>query len=210
MKITSVRTLVAAGALALCAGLVHAQEAARDVAKEALAFGNWRLSCKTQPNVADEVCELFQPLLNLLGKDPQDPNKMRAQLLATVGVFKLPNSDRAQMVVKAPLGSRLHAPVLRIPGHKDVQLPFLYCDASGCPTVPVLLDKAFVDAVKAAEAVESTPEKPQGALVLVLQVTRPEKGSQFEAVTVNFPLKGFGQGYETLLTKSKEIEAKKT
>jgi invasion protein IalB len=172
-------------------------------AKDFVSFDNWRFSCTTAPGASAELCQLYQPLLHLQGKDPKDESKTLAQLLATIGVFKLAGSDTAQMVIKAPLGTILQPVVVKIPGHKDVQTPFLVCDPSGCSTISIRLDADFLAAIKTAEAAESGPESAQGMLVLALQVSRPDKASQPESVNVKFALKGFSKGHETLLAKSK-------
>lgn len=219
MKPATLRHSFFAATLLVASGINLAQSATQKVTPSAavgtkvtdskvtnsdVVFGNWRLTCKPQTNAAGEFCELFQPLINIIGKDPQDPAKNRGQLLATFGIFKLAGNEQAQMLIKAPLGTRLQAPVIKINGHKDVVLPFQFCDTTGCPTVSVLLEQAFLDAVSAAESAESASSKPQGTLVMVLQVTRGDKSSQPEAVNVQFSLNGFGNGLKALLAKGKQ------
>jgi len=217
MQMKKLTALCVAGALALTAGFATAAPAAKSAppakaaeakkddksaAKDPNQFDSWRLNCQKPEGATAEICELVQPLVQVTGADPKNPDQMRGQLLATIGVLKLPAADKAQMVVKAPLGSLLQAPVLKVPGHKDVAFPYLVCDQSGCTTIAIGLEKEFLDAVKAAEALELKPEDSQGALVLAMRVTRPDQAMKPEAVTVKFRVKGLSKGLEALAKKA--------
>lgn len=214
MQMKTIASLFVAGVFALGAGTAFAGQSTKAAAKPAETkkddkaaakdpnlFDNWRLQCQKPEGATNELCELFQPLARVIGKDPQDETKVRAQLYVTIGVVRAPNSDKSQMILKAPLGSLLQAPVLKVPGHKDVTFPYLVCDQSGCTTIAIGLEKEFLDAVKAAEALETAPDKAQGAVVLAMTVSRPDQGSKPEAVTVKFGLKGFTKGLEALAKK---------
>jgi invasion protein IalB len=222
MQMKKLTALVVASAFALGAGSALAAPSTKAPAKPAEAkkddkaaakdpnqFDSWRLQCQKPEGAADEICELFQPLARVIGKDPNDETKVRAQLYATIGVVRAPNADKPQMLMKAPLGSLLQAPVLKVPGHKDVTFPYLVCDQSGCTTIAIGLEKEFLDAVKAAEALETGPDTAQGAVVLAMTVSRPEQGSKPEAVTVKFALKGFTKGIEAVNKKAMPAAAKK-
>jgi invasion protein IalB len=215
MQIKKLMALLAAGTLALSAFSVVAAPAKGDkekkeskaAAKDAKPsdpnqFDAWRLTCQTNPETKSELCSLDQPLTQVLGKDPADETKVKVRLFATIGVVRLPGSDKPQMLIKAPLGSFLQTPVLKVPGHKDVGLPYLVCDKDSCSTIAMGLEKEFLDAVKAAETAETTPENAQGTLVIAMQVNRPDQPQpKLEAVNIKFALKGFSRGLEALTKK---------
>lgn len=215
MQIKKLMALLAAGMLALSALSVAAapskgekekkdSKAATKDAKpsDPNQFEGWRMTCQSAPESKAELCSLDQPLTQVLGKDPADETKVKVRLFATIGVVRLAGSDKPQILVKSPIGSFLQAPVLKIPGHKDVALPYLVCNKEACSTVAVGLEKEFLDAVKAAETAEVSPETAQGTLVLAMQVNRPDQPQpKLEAVNVKFGLKGFSKGLEALTKK---------
>lgn len=204
MQTKNLMALVAGAVLALAANAAPAPAAAAPAAdaKKPEMYDEWRMNCQTPKDAKAEICELDRPLVNVLGKDPNDATKVRAQLLATIGVVRMPGSDKPQLLVKAPLGSLLSPPVLKVPGHKDISIPYLFCDQSGCTSIAIGLEKEFLDAVKAAEALETTPDASQGVLVLALRVDRPDQPPRPEGVNVKFGLKGFTKGLEVLNKKA--------
>lgn len=203
-----ISALVVAGTLAIGAGIAQAaatKPAAAD-AKAAPAaatpemYDSWRMNCQTQKDAGTETCSLSQLLAQNLGKDPNDATKTRVRPLATVVVGRIPGNDLPQLQIRAPLGTLLQAPVLKVPGFKDIAIPYLACEQNGCVTISVGLEKDFLAAVKAAEAAETSPEAAQGTLVMLMNVTR-DKATKPEAVSIKFALKGFSRGLEALNKK---------
>lgn len=219
MQMKNITALIVAGAFALGAGIANAAPAAKAAAKPAETkkdekgsaagqFDDWRLQCQTPQGGTAEVCELtqFAIMMNKAENQPQGDGKgePKGQLLLTVGVVKPNAAEAPRMILRAPLGVFLQpAPLMKVPGHKDVQVPFMRCDQNGCFSFPLSLAPEFVDAAKAVDAaVQKDAKAPNGTVTVAFQVNQPGKGGQMTNVTLPLSMKGFTKGLEALAKKA--------
>ena len=217
MQIKKLMALLAAATLALSALSVAAAPAkdkaekekkgSKAAAKDEKAadpntFGDWKMTCQTPQGASAEICELT--LLFVMMQQPpagQTPAAdAKGQLLLTAGVIRQPGSKLPTMVLRAPLGVPLQAPVLKVPGHKDIALAYLRCDQNGCYTAPVGLEKEFTDATAAVEAAQAKDPKAPGATITVMYLTSEAGGPNNvpKNVTMPFAVRGFGKGLAAL------------
>lgn len=227
MQLKKITALFVAGALALGAGFAQAAPSALDKAvgkpsdksrkdekDKANTFEDWRLQCQKPEGAPVEVCELTQFAI-VMNKGAQDQAKpegeAKGQLLLTVGIIKPVAAEPARMIMRAPLGVFLQpAPIVKVPGHKDVQIPFLRCDEKGCFSIPVQLGKEFVDAGMAVDAaLAKDPKAANGTVTIAFQVTQPGQASQRTEVTLPFSFKGFTSGLAALEAKMSPTTASK-
>lgn len=216
MQLKNLTALVVAGAFALGAGSAFAgQSAAKPADAKAKApdmYDDWRLQCQKPQNPANtaaEVCELTQFAI-MMSKDAQgqpvkdEKGEPKGQLLLTVAIVKPNQAEAPRMVLRAPLGVFLQpAPVVKVPGHKDVQVPFMRCEQNGCFSFPLSLAPEFVDAAKAVDAaVQKDAKAPNGTATIAFQVNQPGKGNQLTNVTLPLSMKGFTKGLEALAKKA--------
>jgi len=210
--------LFVAGGLALGAGVSHAGQATAPKADAKPAttaapakgpaperFEDWRLQCQKPQNAPAEVCELTQLAIAMNNKDqgtaPQ--GEAKGQLLLTVGILRPMGAEEPRMILRAPLGVYLQPIQIKVPGHKDIQVPFLRCDQSGCYSVGLALAKEFLDAAKAVDAaIAKDPKAPNGTVTIALQVAK--QGAQAQPTPVQLPLsmKGITKGLAALEAKS--------
>jgi invasion protein IalB len=221
MQMKQLTALVVAGAFALGAGTAFAGQSTKAAAKPAEAkkddkaaakdpnqFDDWRLQCQTPQGATAEVCELtqFAIMMNQGGQQPQGDGKgePKGQLLLTVGVLKPNAAEAPRMILRAPLGVFLQpSPVIKVPGHKDVQVPFMRCDQSGCFSFPLSLAPEFVDAAKATDAAVTKDAKAtNGTVTVAFQVNQAGQPGQLTNVTLPLSMKGFGKGLEALSKKA--------
>lgn len=228
MQMQKLTALFVAGAFALGAGFAQVQAAPmimapdkdkKDAKKEdkkdkADVFGDWRLQCQKAEGAPIETCELVQ-LAIMMNKPAEGQAKpegeAKGQLLLTVGIIKPVAAEPARMIMRAPLGVFLvPAPTIKVPGHKDIQIPFLRCDDKGCFSVPVQLAKEFVDAGKAVDAALAKDAKAaNGTVTMAFQVTQQGQAAQRTEVTLPFSFKGFGAGLAALEAKMSPVAAAK-
>jgi len=200
MQMKMLTALFAAGAIALGAGAAPA--------KKDDSFGDWKLQCQKAKSGDREVCELTQFALLMDKPDAaqgDDKGERKGKLLLTVGILEAANAENPVLVMRAPLGVLLWPPpVIKVPGHKDVQVPFLRCDAKGCYSAPLGLAKEFVDAAKATEAAVAKDDKaPNGTVTLAFTVNQPgQERAQATNVTLPLSMKGFSEGLAALHAKS--------
>jgi invasion protein IalB len=220
MQIKNMMALLAAASLALSAVSVAAAPASGKAEKEKKgskapakdekaadpnAFGDWKMSCQTPQGASAEVCELT--LLFVMMQQPPEGQAPAAdakgQLLLTAGVIRQPGSKLPSLVLRAPLGVPLQAPLLKVPGHKDVPLAYFRCDQNGCYTAPVGLEKEFTDATAATEAAIAKDPKAPGATITVMYLTSEAGGPANvpKNVTMPFSVRGFGKGLAALEKK---------
>lgn len=219
MQMKKITALCVAGAFALAAGFAGAAPAAKaaakpaetkkdDKAKDANQFDDWRLQCQTPQGATAEVCELtqFAIMMNKAENQPQGDGKgePKGQLLLTVGIVKPNAAEAPRMILRAPLGVFLQpSPVIKVPGHKDVQVPFMRCDQSGCFSFPLSLAPEFVDAAKAVDAaVQKDAKATNGTVTVAFQVNKPGEAGQLTNVTLPLSMKGFSKGLDALGKKA--------
>jgi invasion protein IalB len=228
MQIKKLMALLAAATLALSAFSVAAgpakdkaekekkgsKAAAKDEkAADPNAFGDWKMSCQTPPGASGEICELTLLFVMMpptpAGQAPAADAK--GQLLLTAGVIRQAGSQLPTMILRAPLGVPLQAPVLKVPGHKDVAIAYFRCDANGCYTQPVGLEKEFTDAVAAVETAQAKDPKAAGATITVMYLTSEAGGPANvpKNVTMPFAVRGFSKGLAALEKKFPATAAKK-
>lgn len=220
MQIKKLMALLAAGALALSAASAYAAPASGKAEKEKKgskaaakdekpadpnAFGDWKLSCQTPQGASAEICELTL-LFVMMPPTPEGQAPAadaKGQLLLTAGIIRQPGSTLPTLVMRAPLGVPLQAPMLKVPGHKDVNIAYFRCDQNGCYTQPVGLEKEFTDAVAAVEAAQAKDPKAPGATITVMYLTSEAGGPANvpKNVTMPFSVKGLGKGLAALEKK---------
>ena len=122
----------------------------------------------------------------------------------TVGIVKPAANENPVMILHTPLGAFLQpAPMIKVPGHKDVVVQFLTCNDKGCNTLPVALEKEFLDAARANEAAVAKDAKAPGATISIgARQTTADKQIQHGYLPMNFELKGFTKGLEALMKKA--------
>jgi invasion protein IalB len=172
-------------------------------AKDSNVFGNWRLNCNKAEGATQEICELDYVFAAKAQADAANPDP-KPQILLTIGIVKPANSPVPVMIMRADLGAFLQpAPMIKVPGHKDVVAQFLTCNQRGCTTVPVGLEKEFVDAMKATEAAITKDPKAPGATVSIgARQTNADKKVQFGYLPMALDAKGFAKGLAALEAKS--------
>ncbi len=228
MQIKNLMALLAAATLALSA-LSAAAAPAKDkaekekkgskaAAKDEKAadpnqFDNWRLNCRTPDGAMQEVCELdyvFVTRPQPAEGQPADP-AAKPQLVMTVGIVKPVNNDNPVLIMHTPLGAFLQpAPMIKVPGHKDVVVQFLTCNQQGCNTLPVALEKEFLDAARAAEAAVAKDAKAPGATISIgARQTTQDKQVQHGYLPMQLELKGFSKGLDALMKKAGTAPAAK-
>ena len=225
MQIKKLMALLAAATLALSALSVAAaptkgeskeKKDPKAAAKDSKAgdpnqFDNWRLNCQKPEGATQEICELvygfFARAQDAAGQ-PVDP-AAKPQMVLTLGIVKPVNSENPVLVMRAPLGAFLQpAPMIKVPGHKDVVVDFFTCNPQGCTTQPLGLEKAFIDAMRATEAVVAKDAKAPGATISIgAQQTSADKKITRGYLPMNFELKGFSKGLDALLKKSASVAA---
>lgn len=221
MQTKHLMTLIAAGALALGTGVSFAgQPAPKADAKPAAAkpaaaapelYDDWRLQCQKPQGATAEVCELTQLAIamNNKEKDNAPQGEAKGQLLLTVGIIKPAGAAEPRMILRAPLGVFLQPMLIQVPGHKDINLPYLRCDQSGCFSVGLGLAKEFLDAAKAVDAaVTKDPKAPNGTVTLALQVAKQGQQAQPTPVKLPMSMKGFTKGLAALEAKNAPPAAK--
>lgn len=219
MQIKNLMALLAAATLALSALSVAAAPTKGDKEKKdpkALAkdakpadpnrFDNWRLNCRTPDGATQEICELdfvFVTRPQTTEGQPADP-AAKPQMVMTVGIVKPANNDNPVMILHTPLGAFLQpAPMIKVPGHKDVVVQFITCNEKGCNTLPVALEKEFLDAARATEAaVAKDPKAPGATISIGARQTTQDKQIQHGYLPMQFELKGFTKGLDALLKKA--------
>lgn len=220
MQMKKITALFVAGAFALGTGFAYAapssksaakpaeskkDEKAKDAkdAKDANVFGNWRLNCNKAEGATQEICELDYVFAAKAQADAANPNP-KAQILLTIGIVKPMNSPVPVMIMRAELGAFLQpAPMIKVPGHKDVVAQFLTCNQRGCTTVPVGLEKEFVDAMKATEiAITKDPKAPGATVSIGARQTNADKKVQFGYLPMALDVKGFAKGLAALEAKA--------
>lgn len=221
MQMKKITALIVAGAFALGAGFASAAPSSKSAAKPAEAkkddkakdakdanqFDDWRLQCQTPQGGTAEVCELTQFAI-MMNKTEGQPapaqGEPKGQLLLTVGIVKPNAAEPPRMILRAPLGVFLQpAPLMKVPGHKDVQVPFMRCDKNGCFSFPMSLAKEFVDAAKAVDtAVTKDAKATNGTVTVAFQVNKPGEGGQMTNVTLPLSMKGFAKGLAALEKKA--------
>lgn len=223
MQMKTLTALFVAGAFALGAGFASAApaksaakpaEAKKDdkaAAKDPNQFDDWRLQCQKPQGATAEVCELTQfAIMMPQGQGQQQPQgEAKGQLLLTVGILKPNAAEPPRMILRAPLGVFLQpSPVIKVPGHKDVQVPFMRCDQTGCFSFPLSLAPEFVDAAKATDAAVTKDAKAtNGTVTVAFQVNKPGESGQLTNVTLPLSMKGIGKGLEALGKKAPIVPA---
>ena len=225
MQMKKLTALFVVSAFALGAGFASAASSkpaakpadAKSDAKPNNVFEDWRLQCQKPEGATEDVCELtqFAIMMNKEGEPaaatpPQGDQKgdqkpeQKGQLLLTVGIIKPAGVDAPRMIMRAPLGVFLQpSPVINVPGHKEVQVPFLRCDNSGCFSVPLSMAKEFLDAAKATDAAVAKDAKaPNGTVTISFAVNQQGKGNQATNVTLPLSMKGLTKGLAALEAKS--------
>lgn len=229
MQIKNLMALLAAAALAFGASVASAADsskksdkkdskaASKDAKSDKPAadpnqFDNWRLNCQKPENAPQEICELvygFFAREKTAEGQAADP-AAKPQLILTLGIIKPANNPNPVLVMRAPLGAFLQpAPMIKVPGHKDVVVEFVTCNQpQGCTTQFVALEKEFLDAVRATEAaVAKDPKAPGATISIGAQQTTPDKKVQRGYLPMNFELKGFTKGIDALLKKAATASA---
>ena len=212
MQMKKITALFAVGAFALGTGAALAgqstakpAETKKDEAKPFEQYEDWRLNCQKPQGATAEMCELTQfAIMMPQGQGQQAPQgEAKGQLLLTVGIVKPSATEAPRMIMRAPLGVYLQpSPIIRVPGHKDVQVPFMRCDQTGCFSVPLSLEKEFLDAAVATDAAVQTDAKaPNGAVTLAFHVNQQGQAGQLTNVTLPLSMKGFGKGLDALSKK---------
>lgn len=220
MQIKKLMALLAAATLALSALSVAAAPSKDKAEKEKKgskaaakdekpadpnAFGDWKMTCTTPPGASAEICEISLQFVMMqqppAGQAPAADAK--GQWLLTAGVIRQPGTALPMMILRAPLGVPLQAPVLKVPGHKDLGINYFRCDQNGCYTQPMGLEKEFTDATAAVEAAQAKDPKAVGPTITVMYLTSEAGGPANvpKNVTMPFSVRGFGKGLAALEKK---------